>query len=65
MMSEKRDWFQIIVNTVLVGGIGFMAYQAFRQPREALTIALAVAGTMAIIGVLGLAGTLLAGQLAA
>lgn len=58
-MSEKRDWFQIVVNTVIVGGISFGAYQAFMHPREASKIMLAVAATMAIIGVLGLVITLI------
>ena len=57
--STKRDWLQIILNVALAGGCIFMAYKAIRYPREALTIALSVAGTMAFIGLLSLAGALI------
>jgi hypothetical protein len=57
--APKRDWLQITLNLVVAGGCIFMAYNAIRYPRTALTIVLAIAGTMAFIGLLSLAGTLI------
>lgn len=58
-MTSKRDWLQITLNVVVASGCIFMAYNAIRYPREALTIVVAVAGTMALIGLLSIAGILI------
>ena len=58
-MTEKRGWLQITLNVMSATACIFVVYNAIRYPREASRILLAVAGTMVLIGILSLAGTLI------
>jgi hypothetical protein len=55
----QRDWFQIIINGVVVLAFCFLAYNAFSHPHTALTVALPLAGAVIFLGLIGVAGTLI------